>query len=100
MKARIVKIGNSRGIRLPKPLVEQAGLGEEVVIEVQGNRLIITPAVRPRTVWAAAFQKMAGRGDDALLDKDCRLHSIGQKTGENQSEYCSRSACGLERDVR
>lgn len=70
MKARIVKIGNSRGIRLPKPLIEQAGLTEEVDILVEGNRLVIAPSASPREHWDAAFQKMARHGDDALLDVD------------------------------
>ncbi|MEW6664289.1 MAG: AbrB/MazE/SpoVT family DNA-binding domain-containing protein [Thermodesulfobacteriota bacterium] len=79
MKARIVRIGNSRGIRLPKPLVEQAGLGEEVLIDVQGNRLIITPAARPRALWTAAFQEMANRGDDALLDGEPHVPTQWEK---------------------
>jgi antitoxin MazE len=73
MKSRIVKIGNSRGIRIPKPLIEQTGVGEEVEIQVDGNRLIIVPAGRPRSGWVAAFEKMAQRGDDALLDGDVHL---------------------------
>jgi antitoxin MazE len=81
MKARIVKIGNSQGIRLPKPLVEQTGLGEEVVIEVQGNRLIITPAARTRALWVAAFKEMAKRGDDASLDDDLRVPTLWEKDG-------------------
>jgi antitoxin MazE len=81
MKARIVKIGNSQGIRLPKPLVEQTGLGEEVMIEVQGNHLIITPAARPRSLWAAAFNEMAKRGDDALLDGDLQVPTLWEKDG-------------------
>jgi len=68
MKTRIVRIGNSRGVRIPKPLLEQAGLGGDVQIRVEGRRLVIEPARRPRAGWAAAFREMAKRGDDALLD--------------------------------
>ena len=75
MKSRIVKIGNSRGIRLPKPLIEQTGLMEEVEIQVEGNRLVITPAARPRQNWAESFRKMAEKGDDALLDSDVQSTS-------------------------
>lgn len=70
MKARIVKIGNSRGIRIPKPLMEQTGLGEEVEIVVDENRLVIAPVEAVRSGWADAFGKMADRGDDKLLDAD------------------------------
>jgi antitoxin MazE len=68
MKSRIVKIGNSRGVRIPKPLIQEAGLGEEVEIQVEGNRLIIASASRARAGWSASFQKMANAGDDALID--------------------------------
>jgi antitoxin MazE len=70
MKTRIVRIGNSQGIRIPKPLLEQTGLGGEVEIRAEDNRLVILPAARPRAGWAAAFREMAERGDDALLDGD------------------------------
>ena len=70
MKARIVRIGNSKGIRIPKPLIEQTGLSDEVTIEAVGNRLVIRAARRPRAGWAQAFQAMAAAGDDRLLDGD------------------------------
>ncbi len=69
MKTRIVPIGNSQGIRIPKPLLEQTGLSGEVEISAEGNALVIRPTKKPRAGWAAAFQKMAQRGDDALLDE-------------------------------
>jgi antitoxin MazE len=69
MKARIVRIGNSRGVRIPKPLIEQTGLGEDVEIMVRGNTLVICPAARPRAGWAEAFRSMAAHADDKLLDE-------------------------------
>ena len=69
MKTRIVRIGNSRGIRIPKPLIEQVGLGDEVEISVKDGALIIKPARKTRAGWAVAFQEMAKRGDDALFDE-------------------------------
>jgi antitoxin MazE len=68
MKIRIVPIGNSQGIRIPKPLLEQAGLSGEVEISAEDDALVIRPIRRPRDGWAAAFQKMAQHGDDRLLD--------------------------------
>jgi antitoxin MazE len=68
MRTRIVPIGNSQGIRIPKPLLEKTGLFGEVEIEAEDGALVIRPAKRPRASWATAFQKMAQRGDDALLD--------------------------------
>lgn len=68
MKTRIVRIGNSQGIRIPKPLLEQTGLRDEVEVSVQDDALIIRPARKARVGWAEAFQEMARHGDDALLD--------------------------------
>ncbi len=68
MRARVVRIGNSRGVRIPKPLIEQAGLRDEVEIAVEGSSLIIRAAARPRAGWATAFRTMAERGDDRLLN--------------------------------
>lgn len=68
MKTRLVKVGNSRGIRIPKPLLEQSGLKTDVEIEVEGDALIIRNAELPRQNWEEAFQAMAAQGDDGLLD--------------------------------
>lgn len=66
MRARIIQIGNSRGIRLPKVLLEQANLTEEVRIEAEPNQIVIRSAHAPREGWEEAFRLMAERGDDAL----------------------------------
>lgn len=70
MRVRIVKIGNSRGIRIPKPLIEGAGLENEVDITVHDNSLIISPASHPREGWDEAFKEMGDRGDDLLINGD------------------------------
>ena len=68
MKARLIRIGNSQGIRIPKPLLEQIGLRDEVEIEVEGNRLVICALSHPRAGWDEAFQAMARQDEDTLLD--------------------------------
>jgi antitoxin MazE len=70
MKARIVRIGNGHGIQIPRVLLEQSGLGEEVELEAQNHRIIIRAPGRPRAGWEAAFRAMAEHGDDALLDSE------------------------------
>jgi antitoxin MazE len=70
MKTRIVNIGNSCGVRLPKVLLEQSGLGEEVELEVRGNSIAILPARRPRAGWAEAAQQLHDENGDLLLDGD------------------------------
>jgi antitoxin MazE len=68
MKSKIIKIGNSQGVRIPKPIIAQVGIEEDIEIIVEDNRLVISPAGQPRADWSAAFQKMAKHGDDKLLD--------------------------------
>ena len=67
MRARIVKIGNSKGIRIPKPLLEQTGITDDVEVEVLNNRIVIRPVSSPRDSWETAFETMARKGDDALV---------------------------------
>ena len=69
MKATIVRIGNSRGIRIPKPVFEQCGFEDEVEMQVQNHELVIRCSRQPREHWAEAFQAMAARGDDILADR-------------------------------
>jgi len=69
MKAKIVRIGNSKGIRLPKSVLEQVGLEEEVELEVREGELVISPVSRLRSGWGEAAEKLSGRGDDQLLDE-------------------------------
>lgn len=68
IKTRLIKIGNSQGIRLPKLLLDQIGLVEEVELEVQPDQIVIRPAQQPRYGWEEQFQAMAKSGDDRLLD--------------------------------
>jgi antitoxin MazE len=68
MKTRIVRLGNSQGIRIPKILLEQTGLNGEVEIRAREHSLVIQPAKLRRADWAAAFHQMAERGDDVMLD--------------------------------
>lgn len=69
MRARLVRIGNSRGVRIPKPLLDEAGLTDEVEIHLHDGVLTISAVREPRVGWAAAFAEMAAEGDDALLDE-------------------------------
>ncbi len=69
LRTRITRIGNSRGIRVPKVFLEQLGLEGEVELTLQPDRLVVRPARRPRAGWDDAFQRMAQQGDDRLLDE-------------------------------
>jgi antitoxin MazE len=65
----VVKIGNSRGIRIPRTLLEQAGLTDDVKMTVEGNKVIIHSARSPCQGWEARFLSMAWQGDDRFLDE-------------------------------
>lgn len=68
MKASIIKIGNSQGVRIPKPILDQCGFNKEVELEVINQKLIVKAAKSPRKNWEASFKKMAENRDDQLLD--------------------------------
>ena len=68
MKARIIKIGNSHGLRVPKALLEQTGLKGEVELEARNGTLIVRPKRKVREGWEEAAAEMHRRGDDRLLD--------------------------------
>ena len=67
MKVELVRIGNSRGIRIPKPLIEQCGLGDVVDLRAERGRLIVSPQHRPRQGWAEAFRAAGSVANDELL---------------------------------
>ncbi len=73
IKTRIIKIGNSQGVRIPKILLEQAALKDEVELTLEHGQIIIRPAHRVRHDWDERFKAMAERGDDQLLDGDVLL---------------------------
>ena len=76
MRARIIKIGNSQGIRIPKPLLEQTGILEDVELKVEKDRILISPITNPREFWDDAFRGMAANEDDGLLiDSKAFSHS-------------------------
>ena len=70
MRASIVRIGNSQGIRIPKVVLEQTRLHGEVDLEVKDEKIIISPLKKPRQDWDRQFKLMAERGDDKLVDSE------------------------------
>jgi antitoxin MazE len=67
VRANIIKIGNSKGLRIPKPILEQTGIMDDVEIEVGNNQIIIRPFKNARAGWDTAFKVMAEKGDDELI---------------------------------
>lgn len=68
MKASLIRIGNSQGIRIPKPIIAQCGFEGEVEFIVRNNELIVKPIKSARRNWDSAFKKMAENRGDQLLD--------------------------------
>jgi antitoxin MazE len=75
MRAEIIRIGNSRGLRIPKAVLEQCGMKRAVNLEITDHSLIITPCEETRSGWTEAFELMAKNKDDELLDTDSITHS-------------------------
>ena len=70
VKTRIVKIGNSQGIRIPKLLLDQSQLGDEVELEVEQGKIIIRASQPARAGWEEQFKQMTAAKDDQLLDDE------------------------------
>lgn len=68
MKANIVSIGNSKGIRIPKVLLKQFDIHDQVELEIEEEGIVIKPVKsKPREGWDKAFKLMHERREDALL---------------------------------
>ncbi|MDE2973705.1 MAG: AbrB/MazE/SpoVT family DNA-binding domain-containing protein [Gemmatimonadota bacterium] len=72
MKTKLVRIGNSRGVRISKPLIEEAGLRDEVRLRIVESGLLIEDIGTRRAGWDAAAKRLQGRGEDGLLDEPHR----------------------------
>jgi len=80
MKASIIRIGNSQGIRIPKVVLEQTHLKGEVELEVRDKQILIRAVRKPRQDWGRKFRLMAEKGDDRLLDRDV----VGQTSWDEE----------------
>lgn len=67
MKAQIIQIGNSQGIRIPKALLEESRIVGEVDLELHPDGILIRNAQKPRAGWEDAFRLMAENDDDELV---------------------------------
>lgn len=70
MEVSIVQIGNSKGIRLSKTIIEKYNLRDKVDLILEKGQIIIKPLNKPRKGWEEAFKEMAEKGDDRLLFDD------------------------------
>lgn len=70
MKTKLIRIGNSQGVRIPKPLIEESGLTGEIELILKENEIILRSTDENRKNWDEAFEEMAKQNDDILLDQE------------------------------
>jgi len=81
MEASVIKIGNSKGLRLSKTILEKYNIKDKVELILEKGRIILKPIEQPRKNWEAAFKEMRMNKDDNLLIKDVF-------EDENFEEWC------------
>lgn len=79
MRTELVRIGNSRGVRIPKPLIEQCGLGDTVELRVENDCLVISPERRPRQGWGKAFRAACPAVHEELLLETAEPNKFDRK---------------------
>ena len=70
MEVSIIKIGNSKGFRLTKTILERYNITDRIELILEKGQIILRPISEPRKGWDKAFQKMQENGDDQLLMND------------------------------
>jgi antitoxin MazE len=70
MKVNLIRIGNSKGVRIPSSVIKECGFGEQIEMRVEQGVIVLSPLRGVREGWDAAFEKMAATGDDAALISD------------------------------
>ncbi|MCK4338766.1 MAG: AbrB/MazE/SpoVT family DNA-binding domain-containing protein [Candidatus Cloacimonetes bacterium] len=79
MKTTIIPIGNSKGIRIPKAIIEQCHIEKDVDLEIKDGKIIIMPIkYKPREDWEKAFKMMHDSHDDQLIVDDNIDLEIGE----------------------
>ena len=70
MEVAIISIGNSKGIRLSKTVIEKYNLQDSVELIFEEDQIVLKPKVKPRKGWDKSFKKMHQNGDDKLFIDD------------------------------
>jgi len=82
IKTRIVRIGNSQGLRIPKLLLDQTNLSAEVELEVEQGRIVIRATHSIRDGWDEQFKMMSLAGDDILLNGEVQASTWDREEWE------------------
>jgi Growth regulator len=82
MLVAVIPVGNSKGIRLPKAILDQLDIEDSLDLEVENHQIILKPVIKnPRKGWAEAFEKMHERRDDSMILEE------GQENGGLEWEW-------------
>lgn len=76
MKTKLIRIGNSRGVRIPKSILQEVNLGEEFEMVAVRDEIVLRPSHRPRAGWDVQFRAMAAHGDDRLVDQAAEAATV------------------------
>ena len=79
MELSIIKIGNSKGIRLKKSILERYNIRDKVELILERGRIILKPVSQPKQGWDAAFKKMHDSQEDHLLMPDMFQEEIDEE---------------------
>lgn len=70
MRAQVIKIGNSKGLRLSKAILDRYNIKDNVELILEDNQIILRPIDEPRKGWRETYKKMAERAEDKLIIDD------------------------------
>ncbi len=79
MQSKIIQIGNSKGLRLSKTILEKYQISDIVEIVLEKDQIVIKPVKKSRSGWAELFKLMSERNDDTLEIPDCFEDEIGEE---------------------
>ena len=69
MKSNLIKIGNSKGVRITSNIIKECELGNEIEIKVVDKKIIIEAIKEPRSNWDTSFEKMHKNNEDILISE-------------------------------
>ena len=87
MELSIINIGNSKGIRLSKTILEKYNIQDKIELILEKGFIVLKPKAEPRKDWEKAFQEMQKNGDDQLLIDDVLMTKI-LKNGTKSIPNC------------
>ena len=89
MQTKLVKMGNSHGVRLPKAILKQTGILDHVELTVEDNKVVIAPAQNPRAGWAEAIDPKDAEEDEFLWEGFVETDDLSWWTWDDDEKSAS-----------